>query len=127
MGISRSHRGGTPDGVVEGALHPDTLKSDLAIKVDGKRLDFMVRHSLAALDDARHIPTALREPDALFETTDGDYPYYKQTGDRPEAVFFVRVRRTGWRAFVWDYEPADESDTRLPLAKDGSRMKRQIR
>jgi hypothetical protein len=118
-----------PDGIIDGCWNPASAKNDLAIHVDGSRLDFLWRRGLAAFEDVQEIPTTLKDPDSVFETVDGDWLYFRQPSrqNRPDQVFFVRVRPTGSRAFVWDFEPADPKDNRLPMNRGADRISRRLR
>lgn len=56
--------------------------------------------------------------------------FYRQFEDgrrMPAKIFYVRVRPTGWRAFVWDHEPADPEDAGLPADRREERFRRRVR
>ena len=127
----------TPDGKITGAWHPDTGRYDLEVLVDGKRLAAVMRSAGLTPDQlvarARCIRETLRSPDSVYLDAEGHDVLYFARGDKlPSAprsrlvVFCVRVRRTGWRAFVWDFEPADEAAPSMPLARSPDRLGRRL-
>ena len=122
-------RGGSPDGLIDKAFNPITGANDITIAVSGDRIAFFSRFRLAQIFDARLIPDTVRSPHSVFETIDGDFLYYRVTSvpDDPRTLFFARVRPTGWRCFVWDFEDPDPYNTSVPKARGEDRMKRRVK
>lgn len=130
MSRPNEYRSGMPDGIVDGCFNPLGGTRELAVRVDGAKLDFFRRFGLPGFRDAVKIPIALREPCSVFETVEGDFLFYRQFEDgrrMPAKIFYVRVRPTGWRAFVWDHEPADPEDAELPADRRDERIRRRVR
>jgi hypothetical protein len=129
------------DGLVSAAWNPKTGRNDLDVKVAGDKLEVLVRHSVtSALLDAENIAPTVRQPDSVFEAADdeGEWLYFRRSDTlphiRPEhrmivppLLFYVRVRPTGARAFVWDYEDADPQVPTLPADRTFERIRRRLR
>lgn len=127
------------DGIIENAWNPDTGGQDFKVVVDGGQLEFLQRYSLPGFHDARHIPATVREPDAVFESGKGEWVYFKsveslteQVRGRirrslPPPVFAVRVRKTGNRAYLWDFEAGDPGTPGLPLDRRRNRFTKKLR
>ena len=127
MTLPREYRGGLLDGVVEGAWHPHTKANHLRVTIPGDYLTFLATRSLAGSRDARHVSETLKTPDSVFETDSGNFMYYRSIAARPGEVFCVRVRPTGWRAFRWQFEDADDDDPSIPSERGKDRFRRRIR
>lgn len=127
------------DGLIDGAWNPITNANDLTVTVDGGRLDHFQRYSLSGFLDAQHIPATVTQPGSVFEAVDGDWLYFRRVDTLPKvvprhvrntvprAVFMVRIRQTGARAFVWSFEPADEVNPDLPQSRGRDRIKKRLR
>jgi hypothetical protein len=128
MARPRDYRG-APDGIVDQCWNPATGKRDLTVRVDGAKLDFFQRLGLPGFREAFKIPDTLRNPSSVLEALDGDFLFFRQfetAGRAASQVFGVRVRPTGWRAFVWGHESADPDDGRLPADRSRDRIRRRV-
>ncbi len=127
--MPRKRLGGLPDAFIDGAINPDTLAPGITVVVSGERLSFFRAWGLSAFWDAKHIPQTVKAPDSIWETLDGDFLYYRiiLSPDDPRTLFSARVRRTGWRCFVWDFEDASPYNASSPKSCGADRMKRRVK
>lgn len=118
-----------PDALIDGAIDPETLQPGITVAVSGERLYFFRLRGLPGYQDAKLIPDTVRAPDSIWETIDGDFLYYRIISNlaNPRTLFFARVRRTGWRCFVWDFEDPSAYNASIPKSCGADRMKRRVK
>ena len=129
--LPRHRRRGFPDFSIDGCFNPRSHDQSLRIHVLGERLDHLQRYGLPGFEEAkRFLKRTVQEPHSVFETVEGEYLFCRdfgtETGD-DRRLFVVRVRATGWKAYVWNFERPDLMDPSVPLAQDDTRISRRLK
>ena len=81
-------------------------------------------------DAKEYLRPTLEDPDTVWEMQEDGYLYCRNFGHKTKDfrhLYIVRVRKTGWRAYVWAFERHSDVDPLAPKAQDGDRILQRVK